>query len=130
MVRLFLSADANLQMSRLVKQLKVLDVPTEVLWHEHKLFCDVPFDLLQRRIPCLDTVERVFLCLHREELHTDHPLIADGPDYSVLQRLVREADWGSALADFRRLHGTDTSWRWHVDCRRRAPRDSKLRAVD
>mmetsp|Transcript_42725 Transcript_42725/g.112719 ORF Transcript_42725/g.112719 Transcript_42725/m.112719 type:complete len:483 (-) Transcript_42725:241-1689(-) len=143
MVQLFLTADSHLDMVQLVKQMEAMGLEPEVLYHEHKVLCSAPLSEVERRIPCLCTAERVFLCLRREALSEEHPLLSkEGePDYGELQRWVRTADWATAVERMSQLHGRAANpapadvklhpaWRWHVDCRRRGPRGSRVRGVD
>eukprot|EP00928_Gymnodinium_smaydae_P028603 TRINITY_DN21771_c0_g5_i1.p1 TRINITY_DN21771_c0_g5~~TRINITY_DN21771_c0_g5_i1.p1 ORF type:complete len:444 (+),score=65.97 TRINITY_DN21771_c0_g5_i1:53-1384(+) len=136
MVKLFLTADANLALSRLAKQMEALGIATEVLWQEHKIFCEVSLADIEQKIRCLNSVERVFLCLHRETLHEHHELVQDGPNYALMQQWVRDADWTGALGNMNALHGkadvqsVGAGWRWHVDCRRRGGAGSNVRSFD
>eukprot|EP00411_Alexandrium_monilatum_P120257 CAMPEP_0175647438 /NCGR_PEP_ID=MMETSP0097-20121207/7826_1 /TAXON_ID=311494 /ORGANISM="Alexandrium monilatum, Strain CCMP3105" /LENGTH=453 /DNA_ID=CAMNT_0016953345 /DNA_START=67 /DNA_END=1425 /DNA_ORIENTATION=+ len=131
MVQLFITADANASLAKLARQMESMGLLPEVNWHEHKVFCDVDVRALMQKVPCLDMAERAFLCLRHEELDKQHPLVVN-TDYALLQQWVREADWPSALQHMSLLHGVAAGavWRWHVDCRRRAPKGSRVRELD
>jgi len=122
---------------------KAMGLEPEVLYHEHKVLCSAPLAEIERKIPCLCTAERVFLLLRRENLTDEHSLLCQEgqPDYTELQRWALEADWATATEHMNRLHGRtggsklvkskpQPAWRWHVDCRRRGPRGSRVRGVD
>ncbi|CAL1159367.1 unnamed protein product, partial [Cladocopium goreaui] len=85
--------------------------------------------VLLERVVCLSMVERVFLCLHREELHESHDLCSSGPNYSLLQDWVYRIDWAEAFKVIDQLHGRRPQT-WMLDSKRHGCKGSPTRAFD
>ena len=88
MVHLAVTADSWDSVWKVKKQLEELNIcePHSLqIDPDGKIFLETSAEVLVERVVCLSMVERVFLCLRREELQADHELCKNGPNYALLQ---------------------------------------------
>ncbi|CAL1144421.1 unnamed protein product, partial [Cladocopium goreaui] len=132
MVCLAITADCWDSVWKVKRQLEELNIPepnSVEINSDGKIFLKTSVEVLLERVVCLSMVERVFLCLHREELHESHDLCSSGPNYSLLQDWVYRIDWAEAFKVIDQLHGRRPQT-WMLDSKRHGCKGSPTRAFD
>eukprot|EP00434_Breviolum_minutum_P038078 symbB.v1.2.033773.t1/scaffold4244.1/size42487/1 len=132
MVCLAITADCWDSVWKVKRQLEDLDIPEQgsvEINSDGKIFLETSVKVLLERVVCLSMVERVFLCLHREELHEQHELCKNGPNYALLQDWVYNVDWDAAFRVIDQLHCERPST-WMLDSKRHGSKGSPTRAFD